>query len=104
MESAAQASASSSVDLPEPFSPTKKVTGAEKVSSCREASTLSENGNCAASWALQARISTDLRKIMGERFYQRFGNIPYRKGRLSLLITQPIFGGDLNTWIPEVEA
>src|SRR5512140_2202412 len=61
--SAAQASPSSRVDLPDPFSPTSRVTGASKRSSCRLSSTGRLKGKLFPLG--KARRWTDSRWIMG---------------------------------------
>src|SRR5512140_1238959 len=61
--SAAQASPSSRVDLPDPFSPTSRVTGASKRSSCRLSSTGRLKGK--AFPLGKVRRWTDSRWIMG---------------------------------------
>src|SRR5215467_3061889 len=61
IEPAAQAMASISVDLPEPFSPTKKVTGDVNRISLSDCTTETLNGNSAAASEIFSLRETDLR-------------------------------------------
>src|SRR5512138_3038932 len=68
MESTAHAIASSTVDFPEPFSPTKKVTGDANWISRNERMTSRSNGKVSLSCELNSRTVIDLRWII---YYKR---------------------------------
>src|SRR5262245_32997245 len=72
IDSTAQAMASNTVDFPEPFSPTKNVTGDVNSKSRNDWTTSRSNGNSSLSRELNSRTVMDLRWITTYGFFHFF--------------------------------
>src|SRR6185503_7632414 len=72
IDSTAQAIASNTVDLPEPFSPTRNVTGALNSNALKDRTISKLNGNTSLSCELNSRTVMDLRWITAYDFFHFF--------------------------------